>query len=153
MSPLDRIKLAALGTWHAVLGASKIAAASAATIATDGLAAPILVYGVPNGVGNMTMGATEISGAIIGDESLMDPIEEFSGSVTAVTTVTGLGTLARGGNLAAAARNARIELLFTGGFTGGLKGEMEPYEIVEAAENTADLVKPRNKSLKKCACK
>ena len=69
-----------------------------------------------------------------------------------VTTVTGLGTLARTGNLAAAARNSRIEGLFTGGFTGGLKGRMDPYDIADAAETTADLVKPRNKALKKCAC-
>jgi len=55
-------------------------------------------------------------------------------------------------NLAAAARNSRIEGLFTGGFTGGLKGRMDPYDIADAAETTADPVKPHNKSLKKCAC-
>ena len=152
MSFLDRAKLGGFGVFHVLLGGSKIAGAATATVATDGLAAPLLVYGVPSGVGNLTGGIAEISGAIIGDETLLDSIESISQSATAATTVTGLATLIKTGDLAAAERNSKVEGLFTGGLLGGLRGGMDAYDLGDTAENISDLSKRHTKSMKKCGC-
>jgi RHS repeat-associated protein len=141
LSPFDRIKLAGLGAFHIGLGIGKITTGAAATVATDGLAAPLLIYAVPSGVGNYASGTFELIAALVGDQASVETLENASQTAGAVTTFTGLGTLIATGDFAAATRNAQIEGLFTGALGGGLKGGMDAVDLADTGENIYNTVK------------
>lgn len=151
---LTRVGLGAKGVFHIYLGSSKIAAGAAATVATEGVAAPLLIYAVPSGVGNLASGIAELSTAIVGDESLIEPMEEINSAATAATTVTGVTTLIRTrGDLDAAERNSQFEGLFTGAFVGGLQGELSPLDKADMADVVHDVTKKKKpKPETDCEC-
>jgi RHS repeat-associated protein len=150
LSGMERLKLAGLGVFHSVLGASKIGAGAAAEVATEGLATPIVVYGVVNGVANIGTGAAEISAAIIGDRAAADAAEEFSNVSSAATTVTGLVTLGVTRDPAKAAKAGKIEGLILTPLQGGLGAKVSPLDVADEGETVLDLAGVSKK--KKCTC-